>query len=146
MHFTIDLICLSFKTCTSDGIGLICSLLIKKKKKKIRFIFAYRKSSLLNYAFFCSLLATSELASKWSYHWILARRSAEDASQQVDWLKLGTVCLCWTGGLVTSLTLQSLQEISTIKKKKKKKICTQYPYSSRIITNSAPQTNPFALI
>lgn len=46
--------------------------------------FSYRKSSLLNYAFACSLLATSELAPKWNYDWIPMRRSAEDASQQVD--------------------------------------------------------------
>lgn len=74
--------------------------------------FAYRKSSLLNYAFVCSLLATSELAPKWSYHWILSRWSAEDASQQVDGHRLGAACPCRAGGLVTSLALQSLREIS----------------------------------
>lgn len=90
---------------------------------------AYRKSSLLNYAFVCSLLATSELAPTWSYHWILMRRSAEeDASQQVY-----RHCPR-AGGLLSRLVLQNLQEFSTaVPAPPPQKNCTQYPYSPRII-------------
>lgn len=74
---------LKFITCSPYVMWFICSLisyrlfvvavgyLKKTKKQKTVYIdFAYRISSQLNYAFVCSLLATSELAPKWSYHWI----------------------------------------------------------------------------
>lgn len=91
---------------------------------------AYRKSSLLNYAFACSSLATSELASKWSYHW-----AWDDRQKMSNYVSEGR------GAGERKSLAEPLENLNSSSKN-----CNQYPYSPRIILNGSHSHNPFALI
>lgn len=105
-----------------------CGWILKQRNTWESFFFAYRKSSPLNYASVCSLLATFELLLSLSEHRVLMRRPAltrckKDGKRVVRWDRPELMVS------PTRLVPQKLQKISPASSKKtkqtKRKIDTQ---------------------